>query len=101
MCWVGLLSAGVPYPVFWWVAALAMCGAWIRNLRCGTHGTPAARTGNTAAWLVACVVVAVICVVLVPHRPNQADASSAMSLVGKDCFSTFRFRVLSSLAKQN
>src|SRR3546814_18273600 len=74
MCWVGLLSAGVPYPVFWWVAALAMCGAWIRNLRCGTHGPPAARTGKHAAWIVACVVVAAVCVVLVAHRPNTDDA---------------------------
>src|SRR3546814_20056358 len=64
-CWVGLLSAGVPYPVFWWVAALAMCGAWIRNLRCGTHGPPAASPGKPAAWIVACVVVAAICAVLV------------------------------------
>src|SRR3546814_264097 len=56
MCWVGLLSAGVPYPVFWWVAVLAMCGAWIRNLRCGTRGPPAARTGKHAVWIVACVV---------------------------------------------
>src|SRR3546814_3968792 len=74
MCWVGLLCAGVPYPVFWWVAVLAMCGAWIRNLRCGTRGPPAARTGKHAAWIVACVVVAAICVVLVAHRPNADDA---------------------------
>src|SRR3546814_13089594 len=76
MCWVGLLSAGVPYPVFWWVAALAMCGAWIRHLRCGTHGPPAARTGKHAAWIVACVVVAAICVVLVAHPPNADHAFS-------------------------
>src|SRR3546814_15373778 len=57
MCWVGLLSAGVPYPVFWWVAMLAMCGAWILNLRGGTREPPAARAGKHAAWYVASRVV--------------------------------------------
>src|SRR3546814_15616677 len=74
MCWVGLLSAGGPYPVFWWVAMLAMCGAWILNLRGGTREPPAARAGKHAAWIVACVVVAAVCVVLVAPRPNTDDA---------------------------
>src|SRR6185437_9732679 len=32
--WVGLPSVGLPYPVFWWMALLAMFGAWMSNL-CG------------------------------------------------------------------
>src|SRR3546814_13971544 len=74
MCWVGLLSAGGPYPVFWWVAMLAMCGAWILNLRGGTREPPAARAGKQAAWIVESVVVAAVYVVLVAHRPNTDDA---------------------------
>src|SRR3546814_16901231 len=55
MCWVGLLCAGVPYPVFWWVAVLAMFGAWIRTLRCGQRGPPAPPTGHTPNTICACL----------------------------------------------
>lgn len=73
-CWVGLLAAGMPYPVFWWGAVLAMCGAWARNLRAGTRAPPVAAGGTSAVWIVSCLVVAAIGVVLVAHRPNTDDA---------------------------
>ncbi|GAB2510397.1 hypothetical protein GCM10027084_26960 [Pseudoxanthomonas sangjuensis] len=74
MLWVGLLSAGMPYAVFWWGGLLAMCGAWIRHLR-GRHSRPQAGSAvKCPAWLVPCVIAAAVCVVLVANRPDADDA---------------------------
>lgn len=78
IAWVGLLSAGLPYVVFWWVALLAMGGVWAWQLRGGSPATPLARERTHPAWLapsiVACVVVAAVCVTLFPNRPDADDA---------------------------
>lgn len=72
--WVGLLSAGMPYPVFWWIALLATGGAWIGNLRSTPHVTSADSANKHAAWIVLLVVVATVCVTLVASRPDADDA---------------------------
>lgn len=72
--WVGLLSAGMPYPVFWWIALLATGGAWIGNLRGTPHVTSADSANKHAAWIVLLVVVAAVCVTLVASRPDADDA---------------------------
>jgi len=72
--WVGLLSAGMPYPVFWWLALLAMCGAWIWNLRDRPHVTSGDNANKHATWIVPLVAVAAVCVALVASRPDSDDA---------------------------
>jgi hypothetical protein len=72
--WVGLLSAGMPYPVFWWIALLAAGGAWIWNLRGESHPAADSHAGKHAAWIVLLVVVAAVCTTLVASRPDADDA---------------------------
>src|SRR6185437_13068816 len=72
--WVGLLSAGMPYPVFWWLALLAMCGAWIWNLRDRPHVTSGDNANKHATWIVPLVAVTAVCVALVASRPDSDDA---------------------------
>ncbi|HEX5353914.1 MAG TPA: DUF6077 domain-containing protein [Rhodanobacteraceae bacterium] len=79
--WVGLLSAGMPYPVFWGGALLAACGAWIWNLRGGSwryaaseHAASEHDAGKHAAWIVLLVAAAAVCVTLVASRPDADDA---------------------------
>jgi hypothetical protein len=72
--WVVLLSAGMPYPVFWWGGLMAMCGAWIRHLRAGPHASPSENAGQYPTWIVPCVLVVAVCVVLVANRPSADDA---------------------------
>lgn len=72
--WVGLLSAGMPYPVFWWVALLATCGAWMWNLRDDSHATLDDHAGKHAAWIVPLVAAAAVCITLVANRPDADDA---------------------------
>lgn len=74
MLWVGLLSAGMPYAVFWWGGLLAMCGAWIWHLRGRHPGLQAGSAVKCPAWLVPCVIAAAVCVTLVAHRPDADDA---------------------------
>jgi hypothetical protein len=72
--WVGLLSAGLPYPVFLWMALLAMCGAWMWNLRGALHITPGDDVGKHSAWIVLFVAAAAVCITLVASRPDADDA---------------------------
>ena len=72
--WVGLLSAGMSYLVFWWVALLAAGGAWMWNLRGESHPAADSHAGKHAAWIVLLVVVAAVCTTLVASRPDADDA---------------------------
>lgn len=72
--WVALLSAGMPYPMFWWAALVATFAAWSRQLRGGTTPPASAATGNAAPWIVACVGVAAICTTLLANRSDADDA---------------------------
>lgn len=72
--WVGMLSAGMPYAVFWWVALLALGGTWAWHLRVGLGGVQAGGADNHPAWIVACVVAAAVCATLVASRPDADDA---------------------------
>ncbi len=77
--WTDLLLAGMPYPVFWWVALLAMCLVWTGHLRGMRHGAPACAPGQhdpwkMATWIVGLVVVAAIALTLVASRPDPDDA---------------------------
>jgi hypothetical protein len=72
--WVGLLSAGMPYPAFWWMALLASCGAWMWNLRGRPDAPLDDGAGKHAAWIVLLVAAAAICVTLVASRPDADDA---------------------------
>ena len=74
MLWVWLLSAGMPYTVFWWGGLLAMGGAWTRHVNSQSQGLQDERTGKYPAWLVPCVIVAAMSVVLVANRPAADDA---------------------------
>ncbi len=76
--WVGLLSWGLPYPLAWWIGLAAMGAAWQWTLR---HGPRAAgepdrsdRSLPVETGVVACIVVAAICVVLFSNRPDADDA---------------------------
>jgi len=72
--WVGLLSVGLPYPVFWWMALLAMFGAWMSNL-CGESRVMSdADAGKHAAWIVVIIAAAAVCVTLFASRPDADDA---------------------------
>ena len=72
--WVGLPSAGLPYTVFWWIALLAMCSAWMWNLRSRPHVTSDDNTDKHATWVFLLVVVAAVCVTLFASRPDADDA---------------------------
>ncbi|HET9820075.1 MAG TPA: DUF6077 domain-containing protein [Rhodanobacteraceae bacterium] len=77
--WVGLLLAGMPYPLFWWLALLAMGCAWLWNLRGTSHGVLGNTSGRPAsqkhaAWIVFLVGVAAVGVTLVANRPDPDDA---------------------------
>ena len=72
--WVGLLSAGMPYPVFWWIALLATGAAWMWNLRGEPRATSDDDAGKNAAWMVLLVAAAAVCVTLVTSRPDADDA---------------------------
>lgn len=72
--WVGLLSAGMPYPVFWWMALLATCGAWMWNLLGESDATPEDDAGKHAAWIVLPVALGAVCVTLFASRPDADDA---------------------------
>ncbi|TAN04003.1 MAG: hypothetical protein EPN40_00340, partial [Rhodanobacteraceae bacterium] len=72
--WVGLLSAGMPYPVFWWIALLASCGAWMWNLASRPHVTSDDDAGKHAAWIVLPVALGAVCVILFASRPDADDA---------------------------
>lgn len=72
--WVGLLSAGMPYPVFWWIALPAACAAWMWNLRGGRYAPSQGDAGRHAAWIVLLVAAAAVCVTLVANRPDADDA---------------------------
>lgn len=74
MLWVGLLSAGMPYAVFWWGGLLATCAAWIGQLRARPHAPPAESERKCPAWLVPCIAAAAACVVQVANRPAGDDA---------------------------
>jgi len=74
IAWVGLLSAGMPYPVFWWIALLAACGAWMWNLRGALRYTPDDDARKHAAWIALLVVAAAVCITLVASRPDADDA---------------------------
>jgi len=72
--WVGLLSAGMPYPVFWWVALLASCGAWMWNLLGRPHAASDVHADKHAAWIVVLVAAAAVCITLFASRPDADDA---------------------------
>ena len=72
--WVGLLSAGMSYLVFWWMALLATCGAWIWNLRGKPCAPSDADAGKHAAWIVLLIAAAAVGVTLVASRPDADDA---------------------------
>lgn len=77
--WVGSLSAGMPYLVFWWVALLAMGWAWLWNLRGTPHSVPSDVAERTTSreqspWIVFLVAAAAVCVTLVANRPDPDDA---------------------------
>lgn len=74
IAWVGLLSAGVPYPVLWWMALLATGGAWIWGPRGESHPAADGHAGKHAAWIVLLVAVAAVCITLVANRPDADDA---------------------------
>lgn len=84
LLWVGLLSAGMPYPVFWWVALLATCWAWVGNLRDTSHIASGETDGQhdssnpipwkQARWIVALVAAAAVGVTLFVSRPDPDDA---------------------------
>jgi len=77
--WVGLLSAGVPYAVFWWGALLALGWAWLSNLRAASRTAPSDIAGQgvprkQAAWVVFLVAAAAVGVTLIANRPDPDDA---------------------------
>ncbi len=75
--WVGLLSAGVRYVVFWWGAVLALGWAWMANLRAASRTAPAAEVGDGpgkhAWWAALLAAAAAACVTLVASRPDPDD----------------------------
>ena len=73
--WVGLLSAGLPYRIFWWGALLAMFAAWARQLRAEPLLEPSVACHRPEPWwIVPAVALAAACVTLVAHRPAADDA---------------------------
>lgn len=74
LLWTGLLMAGMPYGVFWWVALLAMGWAWIGNLRSTVRVALCEAAGRRAPWVVSLVAAAAACITLVASRPDPDDA---------------------------
>ncbi len=72
--WVGLLSVGLPYPVFWWMALPAMFGAWMWNLCGHSRVTSEEVAGKHAGWIVVMVAAAAVCITLFASRPDADDA---------------------------
>ena len=72
--WVGLLSAGLPYAVFWWMALLAMLGAWMWNLGGEVRVTHDEDAGRRAVWIMVMVAATAVCVTLFASRPDADDA---------------------------
>lgn len=73
MLWVGLLSAGLPYRVFWWGALLATFSAWTWHLRAKPLGAGTA-PHTPPWWILPAVAIAAACVALAAHRPAADDA---------------------------
>lgn len=71
--WAGLFLAGMPYPMFWWVALLAMFWAWIANLRSPAYIGPDGSVGRHAPWTVFFTVAAAVSVTLLASRPDPDD----------------------------
>lgn len=73
--WTGLLSAGMPYPLFWWIALLVSFGVWLRTLKAApiAMSEPGLRS-PPAAWIVCSVAAAAVCVTLFASRPDGDDA---------------------------
>src|SRR6185312_2151303 len=76
MLWTGLLAAGMPYPVFWWVALTASFCAWVCNLRGTPHtaGDSDIGGGRHAAKITLVVAAAAVGVTLIANRPDPDDA---------------------------
>jgi hypothetical protein len=72
--WVGLLSAGMPYPVFWWIALLVSLWVWLRTLKAVPVATAPEPCGRRAVWIVCSVAAAAVCVTLFASRPDGDDA---------------------------
>lgn len=72
--WVGLLSAGMPYPVFWWIALLVSLGVWLRTLKASPIATAPEPRGQWVGWIVCSVAAAAVCVTLFASRPDADDA---------------------------
>jgi hypothetical protein len=72
--WVGLLSAGMPYPVFWWIALLGSFGVWLRTLKPASTATAPAPCCPRVVWIVCSVAAAEVCVTLFANRPDADDA---------------------------
>jgi hypothetical protein len=74
IAWVGLLSAGMPYPVFWWIALFATGGAWMWNLLGESRPATDRPERKHAAWVVLLVAAVAVCITLVASRPDADDA---------------------------
>ncbi|HKZ11333.1 MAG TPA: DUF6077 domain-containing protein [Rhodanobacteraceae bacterium] len=72
--WVGLLSAGMPYPVFWWIALLGSFGVWLRTLKATPIATAPTPCSRRVVWIVGSVAAAAVCVTLFANRPDADDA---------------------------
>lgn len=72
--WVATLSAGLPYPVFWWIALLASLGAWLQTLKAVPIATAPESGSRAAVWIVCAVALAAVCVTLFASRPDGDDA---------------------------
>lgn len=72
--WVGLLSAGMPYPVFWWVALLGSLCVWLRTLQATPIATVAEPCGRRVVWIVGPLAAAAVGVTLFASRPDIDDA---------------------------
>jgi hypothetical protein len=70
---VGLLSAGMPYPVFWAAGLLLTGAAWCRSLRGAADPPRHDAAGTHGGLIVACVAVAAVCIVLAANRPAADD----------------------------
>jgi hypothetical protein len=72
--WVGLLSAGMPYPVFWWIALLVSFCVWLRTLKATPIATAPEPCSRRVVWIVCSVAAAAVCVTLFASRPDGDDA---------------------------
>lgn len=72
--WVGLLSAGMPYPVFWWIALPGSFCMWLRTLKAAPIATGPDPCSRRLAWIVCPLAAAAVCVTLFASRPDADDA---------------------------